>query len=154
MKQLPGLCLLLAIVICSAQAADESIDRLISKLPAAEKFVDPAINDPLTKQTKSAIQAHNYGVALDLSRRLASRYPKSLSSQMLHGFLAFSAQQFSEATRACNAALTIRPDFPPAYVGLGIVNIAQNRFDAALSDFQQINRVAPQSDIGWIGSSA
>lgn len=154
MNRFSGVCLLLVIVLCSAQAADESIDRLINKLPAPEKFVDPAVNDPLNKQIKSAIQAHNYGIALDLSRRLASRYPKSLSSQLLHGFAALSAREFSEATRAYNAALAIRPDFPPAYVGLGIVNLAQDRFDAALSNFQQITRVAPQTDIGWIGSSA
>jgi len=154
MNQFPGICLLLALVICSAHAADESIDRLINKLPAPEKFVDPASNDPLTKQIKPAIEAHNYGIALDLSRRLASRYPKSLNSQLLHGFLALSLQQFREAASAYNAALAIRPDFPPAYLGLGIVNAAQNRFDAALSDFQNLTRVAPQADIGWIGSSA
>jgi tetratricopeptide (TPR) repeat protein len=154
MKQLPGICLLLALSVCWARAADESIDRLLNKLPPPTKLVDPAISDPLTKQINTAIQSHNFGVALDLSRRLAARYPKSLSSQMVHAGLAASIREFREATRAYNAALALRPDFPPAYIGLAIVNASQNRFDVALSDFQHITRALPQADIGWIGSSA
>ena len=36
-------------------AQDPSIDRLLSKLPAPEKFVDPAINDPLAKQMVASV---------------------------------------------------------------------------------------------------
>lgn len=101
-----------------------------------------------------ASKAHNFGVAFDLSRRLADRYPKSLGAQMVHGVLASSLRQFREASDAYHKALSIRPDFPPAYVWLGITDASQNRFAAALSDFQQVTRVAPQLDVGWIGSSA
>jgi tetratricopeptide (TPR) repeat protein len=155
MKQLfPAFCALLVLAICSARAADESIDRLISKLPPPQKFVDPAINDPATKQINAALKAHNFGVALDLSRRLAGRYPKSLGAQMVHGILAMSVREFREASNAYQKALSIWPDFPFAYVGLGMTDAAQNRFAAALSDFQRVTRIAPQLDIGWVGSSA
>ena len=154
MRQLlPRICVLLAFGICSAQSADEAIDRLINKLPPPQKFVDPAINDPLAKQINPAIKAHNYGVALDLSRKLAARYPKSVGAQMVHGLLAMSLREFREASDAYHKALSIRPDFPFAFVGLGIVNAAQNRFSAALSNFQQVTRTAPQLDVGWVYAS-
>jgi tetratricopeptide (TPR) repeat protein len=143
----------LMLAVLPAQAADEAIDRLISKLPPPQKFVDPAINDPLNKQITAATKAHNFGVALDLSRRLADRYPKSLGPQMVHGLLAASLREFREASEAYHRALSIRPDFVPAYVGLGIIDVSQNRFSAALSDFQKITRIAPQLDVGWVGSS-
>jgi tetratricopeptide (TPR) repeat protein len=144
----------MAFGVFPVRAADEAIDRLISKLPPPQKFVDPAVSDPLAKQITSASKAHNYGTALDLSRRLADRYPKSLGAQMIHGTLAGSVRQFPEASDAYHKALSIRPDFVPAYLGLGIMDASQNRFAAALSDFQKITRIAPQLDVGWIGSSA
>jgi tetratricopeptide (TPR) repeat protein len=152
-RLIAGTSIWMALLIAPAHAADEAIDRLISKLPPPQKFVDPAVNDPLAKQITAASKAHNYGLALDLSRRLASRYPKSLEAQMVHGILAMSVRQFREAMDAYHRALSIRPDFPPAYFGLGITNVAQNRFGAALSNFKQITRIAPQLEVGWVGSS-
>ena len=148
-----GVAVFILLGVLSARAADEAIDRLIGKLPPPQKFIDPAINDPLNKQITAATKAHNFGVALSLSRQLADRYPKSLGAQMLHGMLAASVREFREASDAYHRALSIRPDFTPAHVGLGIIEAAQNRFSAALSDFQKITRVAPQLDVGWIGSS-
>lgn len=149
-----GVCIIILIGLLPATAADEAIDRLIGKLPPPQKFVDPAINDPLAKQMSAASKAHNFGIALDLSRRLAERYPKSLGAQMVHGLLSASMHQFSEASAAYHKALSIRPEFPGAYVGLGLAEASQNRFAAAFSDFQQVTRVAPQLDVGWIGCSA
>jgi len=149
-----GVSVLILLAVLPARAADEAIDRLISKLPPPQKLIDPAINDPLNNQIIAATKAHNFGVALDLSRRLADRYPKSLSAHLLHGLLAASVREFREASDAYHKALSIRPDFPAAYVGLGIVEASQNRFSAALSDFQKITRIAPQLDVGWVGSSA
>ena len=148
-----GVSVLMLLALLPARAADEAIDRLISKLPPPQKLIDPAINDPLNKQIIAATKAHNFGVALDLSRRLVDRYPKSLGAQMVHGLLAGSVREFREASDAYHRALSIRPDFLAAYVGLGIIDASQNRFSAALSDFQKITRIAPQLDVGWVGSS-
>jgi tetratricopeptide (TPR) repeat protein len=143
------------VVFTNAFAAqDPSIDRLLSKLPPPEKFVDPAIRDPLAKQMAEAAKAHNFGTALDASRRLAERYPKSLGAQLVHGMFAQSLRRFSEASAAYHKALSIRPDFTIAYVGLGLTEAAQQHFRPAFSDFQQVTRLAPKVDIGWIGSSA
>jgi tetratricopeptide (TPR) repeat protein len=151
---LGGISAVTLLAVLPVRAADEAIDRLVGKLPPPEKFVDPAINDPLAKQMTAASKANNFGVALDLSRRLADRYPKSLGAQMVHGALAVSLRQFREASGAYHKALSIRPDFPAAYLGLGVTDAAQNRFSDALSDFQQVTRLAPQFEVGWIGSSA
>jgi tetratricopeptide (TPR) repeat protein len=142
------------IVTNSFAAQDPSIDRLLGKLPPPEKFVDPAINDPLAKQIPGAVKAQNFGTALDASRQLAARYPKSLGAQLLHGMLALSLRRFPEASGAYHKALSIRPDFAVAYVGLGLADASQQRFGAARSDFQQVTRLAPKADVGWIGISA
>jgi tetratricopeptide (TPR) repeat protein len=144
-----------AVVVNDTFAAhDPSIDRLLNKLPAPEKFIDPAINDPLAKQMVAAAKAQNFGTALDASRKLAARYPKSLGAQMVHGMLAMALRRFPEASAAYHKVLSIRPDFAAAYIGLGVADFSQQQFRAALSDFQQVTRLAPKADIGWTGSSA
>ena len=135
-------------------AQDPSIDRLLNKLPAPEKFIDPAINDPLAKQMVAAAKAQNFGTALDASRKLAARYPKSLGAQMVHAMLALGLHRFPEASAGYHKALSLRPDFAAAYVGLGVAEFSQQQFRAALADFQQVTRLAPKAEIGWTGSSA
>jgi tetratricopeptide (TPR) repeat protein len=144
-----------AITVTNAFAAqDPSIDRLLGKLPPPEKFVDNAAKDPLVKQIEAAAKAKNLGAALEASRQLARRYPKSLGAQMIHGTLALSLRRFPEALGAYRKARSIQPDFPAAYVGLGVAEASQQNFRAALSHFQQVTRLAPQAEVGWGGSSA
>ncbi len=119
-----------ALAVNRASAADPSIDRLLNKLPSPEKFVDPAQNDPLAK------------------------YPKSLGAQVVHGLIALGVRQFAEASAAYRKALAIRSGFPAAYLGIALAEASQGHFRVALSNFQQITRIAPKADIGWIGSSA
>jgi tetratricopeptide (TPR) repeat protein len=156
MKSFIHLLAIFAVVIATSAfaAQDPSIDRLLNKLPPPEKFVDPAQNDPLAKQMLAALKAKNFGTALDASRRLVSKYPKSLGAHVFHGMIALSLRQFPEAAAAYRKALSIRPGFTAAYVGLGLADAVQGRFRDALSDFQQITRLAPKADIGWIGASA
>src|SRR4051794_8171081 len=84
-----SVCLLaLSLVIVSNAADDPSIDKLIGKLPPVETFVDPLINDPLAKQLLAALKQHNFGIAMETSRRLASKYPKSVAAQFVHAQMA------------------------------------------------------------------
>ena len=150
----------IATLICAtllaavASAADPSIDRLIRKLPPPEKFVDPAQNDPLAKEMAAAVKAHKLGPALEASRRLSNKYPKSLGAHAIHGLIALVMHRYPEASAAYRKALAIRSDFAPGYVGIALAEASQNHFREALSNFQQLTRLAPKSDIGWIGSSA
>jgi tetratricopeptide (TPR) repeat protein len=143
-----------AVVAPSSTAQDASIDKLLSKLPPPEKLVDPALNDPLANQMSAAIKAQNFGTALDLSRRLCERYPKSLGAQMVHGMLALSLRRFPEASAAYHKALSIQPNFTGAYLGLGVIEASQDHFQAALAHFQKITRLEPRAEVGWIFSSA
>jgi tetratricopeptide (TPR) repeat protein len=152
--------LFLSLIICAglaatlATAADPSIDRLLHKLPSPEKFVDPAQNDPLAKQMFAALKARNLGTALNASRHLANKYPKSLGAQTIHGLIALGMHQFAEASAAYRKALALRPGFSVALLGFALAEASQGHFRVALTNFQQITRVAPKADIGWIGSSA
>ena len=141
-------------MVTHARAADPSIDRLLNKLPPPERFVDPAMSDPLTKKIEAAAKAKNFGAALGASRQLAKRHPKSLGAQMVHAMIAMSLRRYPEASAAYRKALSIRPDLAVAYVGLGLSEAAQRHFRVALTHFQKVTRLAPQADIGWIGASA
>jgi tetratricopeptide (TPR) repeat protein len=144
-----------AVLATNAFAAQEpSIDRLLNKLPPPEKFVDPAINDPLAKQMAAAAKANNFGGALEASRKLASRYPKSLPAQGIHGMLALLMGRYPEAEAAYRKTLALQPDLPVAYTGLALAEAGQEHYRAAFGDFQRVTRLAPKADIGWIGLSA
>lgn len=136
-----------------ASAADPSIDRLLSKLPAPEKFVDPAQNDPLAKQVFAAVNANKFGAALEAARGLTKKYPSSPGAQAVLGLVAVEMRRFPEAATACRKALSIRSDFSPAYTGLALAELGQGRYRQAFSSFQRITKLSPTYDIGWIGMS-
>ena len=145
----------------TAHAQDPSVDQLIKKLPPPEKVAkstmqpaDPALRDPLAKQVIDSAKAMNFGNALNLSQKLASRYPKSAAAQSLHGQLALALRRYPEASAAFHKALSIQPNLAFAYFGLGLIEASQNHVNAAMSDFRQVTRLVPAADIGWIGLSA
>jgi len=77
---------LVASLISTLHAQDPSIDRLLSKLPPLEKIAkpplhqavqpaDPAAKDPLVRQIIQSALTRNLPQAMNLSRKLAERYP-------------------------------------------------------------------------------
>src|SRR5947209_4387494 len=117
-------------------AQDPSIDKLLSKLPPPEKLAkppvqrameqpDPAFKDPTGRQIFQAIVTHNFPQALNLSRKLTERYPRSAASQCLRGALALDFRQFGEASSCFWAATHIQPKFALAHYGLPYVEEAQ-----------------------------
>jgi tetratricopeptide (TPR) repeat protein len=149
-----AVCLLAVTALAATNAAqDPSIDHLLGKLPPPEKFVDPAINDPLAKHMAAAAKAHNLGIAFEDSRRLAQRYPKSIAAQSIHGQFALALRMYPESSEAFHKVLSIRPDFVGGHLGLGLTELSQKHFRAALHDFEQIARLAPDKDFGWVGLS-
>src|SRR5205823_3891422 len=94
-----ALTLLTTFAAPDAFAQDPSIDKLLSKLPPPEKLgkppvkraleqPDPAFKDPMGRQISRAIETYNFPQALNLSRKLTERYPRSAASQVLRGALA------------------------------------------------------------------
>ena len=142
--------------VAAGRAQDASVDKLIKKLPRPEAIVktDPASRDPLVKQIVDAAKAMNLGTAYALSQKLAARYPKSAGAQFLYGQLALGLRRFPEASGAFHKALAIQPNFALAYLGLGMSEAAQNHLGAAMSNYQQLTRLYPKADIGWIALSA
>jgi len=134
----------------TARAENATVDQLIKKLPPPESVarstvaLDPALRDPLSKQMIDSAKSMNFGNALSLSQQLANRYPKSAAAQYLHGQLALILRRFPEASTAFRKALSDNPNFAIAYLGLGMTEAWQNRFAAAMSDYRQVTRLAPQ----------
>lgn len=153
-----GLALLsvIAFGLQTASAQDPSIDRLLRKLPPPEKLVrvDPALNDPLTQQIANAAKAQNFGLALDLARKLARRYPKSAGAQAFHGMLAVQLHRGDEAANAFRKALAIQPNIAFAHFGLGAVEFIGGRFAAAMPHFRRSVQLEPKAVFNWIFLSA
>ncbi|HST31339.1 MAG TPA: hypothetical protein VLK27_10935 [Chthoniobacterales bacterium] len=146
--------------VATLSAEDASVDQLIKKLPPPEKVaqsavtLDPAIRDPLTKQVVDSAKAMNFGNAYALSRKLANRYPKSAVAQCLHGRFALLLRKYSEATAAYRKAIAEQPNLAIAYLGRGVSETGEQNFAAAMSDYHQVTRLVPKSDLGWVALSA
>jgi tetratricopeptide (TPR) repeat protein len=144
----------LSISIVSAQ--DPSIDKLLKKLPPPEQVVraDPASQDPLIKQIVNAAKAQNFGQALELSRRLAQRYPKSAGAQAFHAILAFQLRRVDEAADAFRKTIAIQPNLAFAYFGLGAVEFVRRHFAAAIPYFRKSVQLEPKASFNWLFLSA
>ena len=112
----------------SLGAEDASIDRLLSKLPPPEKLIkpsvqkalqhpDPAFKDPLVAQMAAVIKTRNFSQVLNLSRKLAEKYPRSAGAQCLRGAIAYDLRQFAEASVAFRAATAVEPKFAFGHFG-------------------------------------
>jgi tetratricopeptide (TPR) repeat protein len=142
--------------IAAALAQDASIDQLLKKLPPPEKLVkspveramqqrDPALNDPLAKEITKAFRMRNFPRALDLSRKLAQRYPNSPAAACVHGSWASAWRQYPEASAAFRKAIALQPKFSFAYFGLGNVEATQGHFAAAFPNFQKVAELEPKN---------
>lgn len=140
-----------ALSISRAFAQDPSISKLLSKLPPPEEVVksDPASQDPLAKQMASAAKAQNFGQALEFSRKLAQRYPKSAGAQAFHGTFAFQLRQFNEAADAFRKTIAIQPNLAFPYFGLGAIEFARGHFAAAMPYFQKTVQLDPNAKMAW-----
>jgi tetratricopeptide (TPR) repeat protein len=140
----------------AASAQDPSIDRLLRKLPPPEKLVrvDPAQNDPMARQLEKAAKAQNFGQALELSRKLAQRYPKSVGAQAFRGMFAFQLRRYDEAADAFRKVIAIQPKFWAGYSALGVVEFARGRFAAAAQHFRKSLQLEPKTVINWLFLSA
>src|SRR5207237_2497581 len=148
----------------AALAQDASIDGLLNKLPPPEKLVkpsakraieqpDPALKDPIGRQLDQALVTQNFPQALNLSRELTKRYPRSATSQCLRGSLALDFRRFSEASSCFRAATNIQPKFALAHYGLAYVEGAQGHYAAAIPYLQRVARLEPKAFISYYALS-
>ena len=148
--------LLLSSVLSAAGTEDASIDRLLKKLPPPEKFVRPrdaALSDPVANKTLEALNAQNFGRALDLSRQFSRSHRDSPIAHGLHGWVAFTMRQFGEATSEFRTSVKLQNDYSFGYFGLGLTEASQNHYASALQNFQQLARLEPKAEVAWVGSS-
>ena len=146
-------------------AADATVDQLLKKLPPPEKFVQGPTdrlmleartldNDPAAKKLMIALQKRDYGRALDLARDFAKRFPNNPVAHSLHGGIAYGLRQFAEAATACRRAIALRPGYADPYLGLGYIELAQNRPAAAIPHFQKFAQLEPKQPAGYLLVSA
>jgi tetratricopeptide (TPR) repeat protein len=156
--------ILTALSLSTVSAQDPSIDKLLKKLPPPEKLVkptvqraisqpDPALRDPLTSQIFLAAQANSAGRALDLSRKLCAKYPKSAGSECLRGIVALTFKQYGEATTAFRRSIAISPNFSLSHFGLAATEVFQDHYAAAIPPLKELTRLEPQYGFGWLALS-
>jgi tetratricopeptide (TPR) repeat protein len=145
-------------------AQDPSIDKLLKKLPPPEKLVnptvqraisqpDPALRDPLASQVFVAAQANDPGRALDYSRKLCAKYPKSAGSECLRGIVALNFKQYGEATTAFRRSIAISPNLSLSHFGLAATEVFQDHYAAAIPHLKELTRLEPQYGFGWLALS-
>jgi tetratricopeptide (TPR) repeat protein len=148
-----------------AFAQDASIDQLLKKLPPPETFAkppvervlqqsDPALKDPLGKEIVIALRMRNFSRAVNLSRQLTQRYPRSTVAYWLYGTIALGLRQYGEASSAFHKAIELWSNLGFAHIMLGNVEASQQHFAAALPHFQKATEVEPKNPLGWLFLSA
>ena len=148
----------------SLAAEDATIDRLLSKLPPPEKLVkapvqqavqlsDPATRDPLVKQILQGEFARNFPQALNLSRKLTERYPRSAAAYSIRGALAWRIRQFGEASASFHTAISIAPRLALPHFGLALVEATQGHFAAAIPHLQRVAELEPKAAVTYYALS-
>jgi tetratricopeptide (TPR) repeat protein len=147
------------LTLSSAYAVEESIDSLLKKLPPPEKLVkprvqqaleDPAFKDPLAKRVFAAADG---ATALKLGRELAQKDPKSAFAHLLHGATAMDMRQWPEAEQALRNSIALQANHGIVHLVLGVVEMVQHRYAAALPSLQEASRLEPSWATGWMLSS-
>lgn len=143
-----------------ALGADASIDQLLKRLPPPEKLVkpsveravkqpDPALRDSMVDEIFRIWENGNTSRALELSRTLVNRYPRSAGAHCLHGVLALDLHQYGEAGAAFRQSVTFDPSFALSHFGLAAVEVMQGHFSAAIPHLLQLGRLEPNSPVVW-----
>src|SRR6266404_9229656 len=170
MKLSPRIALLFtALVFLSAKASafkaqDTSIDKLLKKLPPPEKLVQPrvqqavrqsdsALNDPLSKRVFAASDAGDYRTALNLSRELVKNNPRSATANFIHGAFALDTDQFAEASSAFRTSIAAESNHGIVHLALGVSEMIQKRYAAALAPLQASEKLEPSWAAGWLLAS-
>lgn len=150
---------LLLFVSACANAEDASIDQLLKKLPPPEKLVkptvkqalnrsDPAFQDPLIGQIAIALAYRNVPAALDRSRKLTAKYPRSSGAHCLRAVIAGELHQFAESEGSYREAIVIDPKYGFAHFGIGMDELFQGHYVGAVPHFQKIMELEPKSFVG------
>jgi len=160
--RIAGFSLVAAISFSSAGAAEESIDTLLNKLPSPEKLVaprvreakeDPAFKDPLVTKIFIAASLGDHAKALAEGRQFAQKNPKSFFAQFLYGTTAMDMSQWPEAGAAMRSSIAIDANHGIVHLALGVVEMAQKHYSAALPSLQAANRLQPKWATGWLLAS-
>lgn len=141
-------------------AQDASIDQLLKRLPPPEKLVkpsveraveqpDPALRDSMVNDILSIWRKRNIPRALELSRTLVQRYPRSAGAHCLRGVLALELHQYGEAAAAFRQSIALQPRFALSHFGLAVIDVTQGHFSAAMPHLLQLSRLEPNSPMVW-----
>ncbi|HZR79374.1 MAG TPA: hypothetical protein VFA58_09195, partial [Chthoniobacterales bacterium] len=146
--------------ISLAQArADESIDSLLNKLPPPEKIVrprvqqamqDPATKDPLVTRALAAGDAGDHATSLRFARELAQKDPNSWFAHSFHAACALDDDQWAEASAAAQKSISLHAGFALNHLMLGVAEMNQGHYAAALPSLDQTNRLQPAWGVGWL----
>src|ERR1043166_4236752 len=141
-------------------AQDASIDQLLKRLPAPEKLVkpsveraveqrDPALQDKMGSDILTIWRNGKISRALELSRTLVQRYPRSAGAHCLRGVLALELRQYGEAAVAFRQSVAVQNGFALSHFGLAVVEATQGHFSAAMTPLLKLSRLEPNSPLVW-----
>jgi len=92
----------------------------------------------------------DYPKALSQLRSVVANYPRDPRGRMNLGRVYFALDKVDLAIDEYKKALESNKDYANAYYNLGLAYIKKNESHAAMSAFQEVLRIAPDSEIGQL----
>jgi tetratricopeptide (TPR) repeat protein len=111
---------------------------------------DPALRDPLTNEIQLATRRQQFKRALELTRKLDARYPKSPAAHALRGMFAMALRNFSEASAAFRNAVAVQPEFAFCHYGIAAAEYQQRHYSAALPHARRVTQLEPRAAAAWV----
>ena len=119
--------------------AEKAIYYLKSALEQDADFIDAAINLSLAYS-----ETENLKDALRVLRPFLRKYPDSPEINFFYATLVYRTGDCQDAKERYEKALSIRPQYLDAHIGLLEIAVSTNQFDTAIYELSVINKISTQ----------
>ena len=117
----------------------------VAVISAADVYDRPPANQSLFRQAQEAVEKKKYDRAVTFLRQILDGDKQDFQVWTLLGTVYLVQEKQSEAERAYESALGVRPAFTLALLNLGRLRASQKRFDEALPLLTRAAETQPQS---------
>ena len=122
-----------------------------SPLEDAVKDKDPIVNDGTFKDLQAAVRRHDIATAFKDLRNLTERFPDRYPGlHELRGVVALHYHYIGEAENSFRRVTRINPMLPVGWYSLAFMEVAQNRYPAAVADAQASVKASESFAAGWM----
>lgn len=137
-----------AFLASTTLAQEPNIDSLLAKLPKAESFERPKVdqvtrdvqsmkNDPTARAILAALQRGDKAAALRAAQTLGLKFPQNAAAHLAEGVMGLVCRQAEVANSAFRRAVALNPNFADAYYGLAASLALRGQFANAMTPLRR-----------------